>query len=315
MSLIDGLSMWLNARRYGRHRGGPHDGASASQGAGLGAGLGKRAGTGLGAGLGARTLRVHLAPQQLLAVVCRGGRPLDASAVRVAIDNPAGHWQPAVDALRAWLARSGQIGAGLPLELSLAGRWCQMLVAPWSDALLAEPGATRFLQSQLAALYGEAARGWSVAADDAPYGQPRLACGIDPALLADLRVAAGERCRAIEPAISVALRALLASRPQALAVVEAGRLTLAALAGGRVTAIAAQPCGAAWHGELVPAWQRWTLRAPELAQLNDVAVVDLSGASLRLARAAGADVLPPPFRLADSPFGTVQAPGAAQEAA
>lgn len=265
-------------------------------------------------GLKAR-LRVHLAPQQLLAVVCRGGRPQAASAVRVAIDNPTGHWQPAVDGLRVWLARSGQTGEGLPLELSLAGRWCQLLVAPWSDALLTEAGATRFLQTQLAALYGEAARGWSIAADDAPYGQPRLACGIDTALLADLRATAGERCRAIEPAVSVVLRALLASRPQALAVVEAGRLTLAALDGGRVTAIAAQPCGAAWHGELVQAWQRWTLRAPELALLTDIAVVDLSGASLRLARAAGADVLPPPFRLADSPFGTIQSPAAAQEAA
>jgi hypothetical protein len=266
-------------------------------------------------GLRARTLRVHLAPQQLLAVVCRGGQPLPAGAVRVAIDNPAGHWQPAVDALRVWLAHSGQSGAGLPLELSLAGRWCQMLMAPWSDALLTEAGAARFQQTQLAALYGETARAWSVAADDAPHGQPRLVCGIDAALLADLRAAAGARCRAIEPAVSVALRARLAARPQALAVVEAGRLTLAALAGGRITAIAAQPCGAAWHGELVQAWQRWTLRAPELAQLTDIAVVDLSGASLRLARTAGADVLPPPFRLADSPFGAVQAPAVPQEAA
>ncbi|MBA5639559.1 hypothetical protein H3H37_21100 [Duganella sp. LX20W] len=270
--------------------------------------------------MGARTLRVHLAPQQLLAVVCRGGRPLDASTVRVAIDNPTGHWQPAVDALRAWLARAGQTGAGLPLELSLAGRWCQMLVAPWSDALLTEAGATRFLQTQLAALYGDAARGWSVAADDAPYGLPRLVCGIDATLLADLRAATGARCHAIEPAISVVLRTLMASRPQALAVVEAGRLTLAALTGDRITAIASQPCGAAWHGELVQAWQRWTLRTPELTLLAapltaDIAVVDLSGANLRLARTAGADVLPPPFRLADSPFGTVQAPGAAEEAA
>lgn len=295
MSLIDGLNTWLSARRDGRAHGGRDDG--------------------LRAGLGARTLRVHVAPQQLLTVVCRSGQPLPASAARVAIDNPTGHWQPAVDALRAWLVRSGQSGAGLPLELSLAGRWCQMLVAPWSDALLTDAGATRFLQAQLAALYGEAARSWSVAADDAPYGQPRLACGIDAALLADLRAAAGARCRSIEPAVSAVLRALLASRPQALAVVEAGRLTLAALSGGRITAIAAQPCGAAWHGELLQAWQRWTLRAPELALLSDIAVVDLSGASLRLARTAGADVLPPPFRLADSPFGTVQTPAIPQEAA
>jgi hypothetical protein len=261
-----------------------------------------------------RTLRLHLAPQQLLAVLCRGGRPQAASAVRVAIANPGGHWQPAVDALRSWLARPGQLGAGLPLELSLAGRWCQPLVAPWSDALLTQAGAARFLQTQLAALYGEVARGWQVAADDAPYGQPRLACGIDAALLAELQAAAGARCRAIEPALSVVLRALLASRPQALAVVEAGRLTLAALDGGRIAAIAGQPCGTAWHAELAQAWQRWSLRAPELAQLTDIAVVDLSGASLRLARAAGADVLPPPFRLADSPFGPMPA-APVQEAA
>ncbi len=261
------------------------------------------------------TLCLHLGPQQLLALPRRGRRPDPAGAQRLAYAKPDGHWQTALDALREYLARPQLPGttaaaadarlAKAPLEISLAGRWCQMTLAPWSEALLAEPGAARFLQNQLAAVYGDAARGWSLCADDAPYGQPRLVCGIDAALLQGLRQLAeeqGRRCHVVEPLLGAVWRALAPAKPQAFAVVEAGRMTLAALAHGGIAAIQTQPCGAGWHAELAQAWQRWTLRAPELAGIAEVLVVDMSGA------ARPQELLAPQFKLVAGPYGSLAGP-------
>ncbi|HAT32025.1 MAG TPA: hypothetical protein DCW29_14565 [Janthinobacterium sp.] len=229
------------------------------------------------------TLCLHLGPRRLSAVVRRAGRAVPGSATELAIDNPGTHWQLPLDALHGFLARPSQAGAGagLPLALSLSNHWCRMSLAPWSDALLTEAGAARFLQTQMAAVYGEAARGWSIAADDAPYGQPRLVCGIDPELLQGVQAVAranGHACHAVEALLSVAGRAIAPAKPRAFALVEPGRLVLAALAGGRIVAVQTQNCPPAWQAELAQAWQRWTLRAPELAGIDEVAVLDLSGA-------------------------------------
>eukprot|EP01034_Spumella_vulgaris_P038878 gene38878-48009_t len=217
----------------------------------------------------------------------KGGRIAADGALHIAVNNPAGHWQAALAALRALLEQPGTgttardaLAARLPLHVSLSGRWCQALMAPWSDALLSGASASRFLESQLATVYGDAARSWTASSDEAPYGQPRLVCGIATELLDALHALAaahGTRCAAIEPLASVICTSLAAGKPQAFAVIEPGRITMAALENGRVHAIQSQPCSAAWHVELAQAWQRWALRAPELASIPDIAVVDLSG--------------------------------------
>jgi len=282
-----------------------------------------------------RTLHIHLAQQSLLAVVRHGGRIVEDGVLHVAFSNPAGQWQAPLAALGALLtqpelayasdtqspsgapstahsaATAAGIAAGaaaraalaarLPLHVSLSGRWCQTLMAPWSDALLSEPGASRFLNMQLAAIYGDAARAWTSGSDDAPYGQPRLVCGIATELLDALHALAAEhgtRCAAIEPLTSAVCAWLAPDTPEAFAVIEPGRISMAALTNGRVTAFQSQPCSPAWHGALAQAWQRWTLRAPELASIADVTVVDLSGQPAGLV----AGQLPGRFRLAGSPF-------------
>lgn len=245
-------------------------------------------------------LRILLTPQQLRCVVVQGKRLVEDSVQQIAVDHAGGHWQASVDALRALLQQPAIASARLPLEISLSGRWSQMVLAPWSDALLSEPGASRFLQMQLAALYGDNARGWSIASDDAPYGQTRVVCGVDSTLLhalKDVATECGHPCRAIEPLLATALRPLDAAAG-ALALIEPGRITMAALDGKRITAIQSQPASDAWRLALPQAWQRWTLRAPELAGIEQVAVVDLSMAQ------ASPEPLPARFHLIDSPFGT-----------
>lgn len=286
--------------------------------------------------LAQRRLRVLLSPQQLLCVVRHGDRLVAGSARQIAVDSAgaAGHWQAAIDALRALLQQPDIAAARLPLEISLSGRWSQLVLAPWSDALLSEPSASRFLQTQLAALYGDNARGWSVIADDAPYGHTRLACGIDSTLLQalkDIATECGHACRVIEPLLGTALRALETPPPKrprkdtaaatgALALIEPGRITMATLRDQRIVAIQSQPASEAWRLELPQAWQRWTLRAPELASIEQVAVTDLSALPAAVAAPASAPsatvlhlvpgALPSRFLLNPNPFGERTTAGA-----
>ncbi|GJI99078.1 hypothetical protein RugamoR57_57960 [Duganella caerulea] len=314
--------------------------------------------------LAQRRLRVLLSPQQVLCVVRHGGRLVEGSARQVVVDGASagGHWQAAIDTLRTLLQQPDIAAARLPLEISLSGRWSQLVLAPWSDALLSEPSASRFLQTQLAALYGDNARGWSVVGDDAPYGHTRLVCGVDSTLLQALKdVAAecGHACRVIEPLLATALRTLEApqrKRPRkatdvatgtlsqingaadasaalgetkgaagaagalsrikgaadavgALALIEPGRITMAALRDGRIVAIQSQPASEAWRVELPQAWQRWTLRAPELASIKQIVVTDLSALPPAHVSASTAALhlvpgtLPSRFHLGANPFG------------
>ena len=224
------------------------------------------------------TVCLHLAPHGLHGVLRRAGRPLSDSAFHLPILNHDASWEVALAALRGWLEQDG--GKKLPLAVSLASRWCAMLMVPWSGALLDRTSAQRFLHSQFAAVYGDGARAWRLAADDAPYGKPRLACGIDAALLHGVQEAAathGRRCLSIEPIVGPAWRSVAGSKPVAFALVEAGRLLLATTSGGRITALHSQSCGAAWGDELDRAWRRWNLRTPQLDAIEQVVLLDLSG--------------------------------------
>jgi len=256
----------------------------------------------------ARTLRVYLGPQQLSAVMLQAGRELPGSARSVALDSSGVHWQSAVDALHGLLLQARQAAGpavAITLEVSLASRWCPMVLAPWSDALLSAPEAARFLQTQLAAVYGEQARGWQIVAADAPYASPRTVCGADPLLIEALKAMATEHdcgCQIIAPVLATAAQAL---PRQALAVVESGRITMALVQSGHITALQSQTCGTLWQQELPQAWQRWSLRAPELAAIETVTVIDLCPP-----RTAPLALAPPPlparFRLEPGPFGAPQ---------
>jgi hypothetical protein len=263
--------------------------------------------------LSRRSLRIHLAQQHVMVAACEGAAI--AGTLQLAVVNPGGDWHAPLDTLRTWLAAphgepavQAALAARVPLSVSLAGRWCPAAMAPWSDALLAEPAATRFLQLQLSSVYGDSAHGWRLACDEAPYGQPRAVCGIDAGLLQALSALCTEArlpCGAIEPVMGALCRFVPGARAYAIA--EQGRLTLMALAHGRIAALQSQPCGPAWPQELLRAWQRWTLRMPELdpadGGVGPVAVIDLTGIDI----ANGPLALPAPFYPAPSPFGALPA--------
>lgn len=226
-----------------------------------------------------RSVSISLAPDLLTAVVRSGKRIVAHSEVHIpASDHPDGHWEGALSAFATYLRQAGVALKGVPVSVALTTRWCQLAMLPWSDALLHERSAQRFMQAQFAGIYGDAARNWATVCDDAPYGVPRLACAIDRDFLEGLQNIArefGHPCPSVESVLSIAWRAIAASRPQAFAIVEPGRLVLAAAAHGRIVGVQAQALRGPWENELPQAWQRWTLRAPELGEIAQVALVSL----------------------------------------
>jgi hypothetical protein len=225
-----------------------------------------------------RTLCVALAPEQITLAVRNGKRVLPDTAATIALDHPEAHWQGAVAALRSWLQQSGHAVAGLPMAISLSSRWCQLMMLPWSDALLTQDEGRRFAQAQFAATFGDAAHGWRITWDDAAFGKTRLACAIDSDFhdaLNELAQECGHALVGVESSLSIAGRAVGEHRPAALALQERGRVVLAQLEKGRIVGVQAQPCRGNWNSELSQAWQRWSLRSPELGHIKSVALVRL----------------------------------------
>jgi hypothetical protein len=225
-----------------------------------------------------KTLCVALAPEQITLAIRSGKHVFPDSAVSIALNHPEGHWQGAVAALGSWLEAPGHAAAGLPIAVSVSNRWCQLAMLPWSEALLGADEARRFALAHFAGLFGDVAHGWSITWDAAPYGEMRLACAIERDFLDALHSAAqagGHRLIAVESALSIAGRAVGQHRPAAFALQERGRVVLAQLEKGRIVGVQAQPSRGNWNSDLAQAWQRWTLRSPELAAIRRVALVRL----------------------------------------
>ena len=243
----------------------------------------------------AKTLCIGVTPAHLTCVIRNGRSFAMESARRIDIVNENNDWRLVLAALQRYLQQPERPGAGLPISVILSSQWCRMMIVPWSDAMLKDGSMARFLQSQYMALYGDEARDWAIATDDAGYGQPRLACGMERDLLQGLQQLALDNkhaCQSIESVVSVAWRAIAdvsGGEHTAFAVAEPRWLTICKLEKGRITAVHSQACDSAWPAELVRAWQRWTLRLPELAAITQVALLNLTGEVLK-------DALPAPFK-------------------
>lgn len=227
--------------------------------------------------ISSRSLNIGLAPETLSAVVRCHGRIVAHSDIRIAAAADGGY-DGALDCLRYYLGRAGSALDGVPVSVAVSVRWCQLQMLPWSDALLYAHGARRHCEAHFAAIYGEQVRSWDFVCDDAPYGQPRLACAFDAGLVAGLRAIAqqnGHTLAGIASALCVAGRSLAPSQKQAIAVIEPQRIVLATVANGRVDAVQAQACIGAWHTYLPDAWQSWTLREPQAGEIARLALVSV----------------------------------------
>ena len=224
-----------------------------------------------------RSVSIALAPELLTAVVRSGKRIVAHSEVHIAAsERPDGHWEGALNAFATYLRQAGVTLKGVPVSVVLTTRWCQLTMLPWSEALLHEGSAQRFAQAQFAAIYGDVARHWATVCDDAPYGAARLACAIERDFLEGLQHTArslGHPCALVESVLSSAWRAMAGHQPQAFALIEPARLVLAAAAHGRIVAVQAQALRGHWERALPAGWQQWSLRAPEMGEIAQLALI------------------------------------------
>ncbi|SHH47276.1 hypothetical protein [Massilia sp. CF038] len=226
-------------------------------------------------GFESRTLSVALAPEMLSAVVRDGARVLACSEIRISPGSGDGHWSAGLAAFETWIRHAGRGLAGVPLAISVSTRWCQLTMLPWSDALLYQDSAQRYLQARFERLYGSAARNWELLCDDSARGQPRLACAVESGFALGLREVAqahGHDNVRIESIVTATARTIVPAPCDRFALQEPGRLVLVARRYGRVVGIESQSCPASWPAALPPAWQQWTERTPEAGEVAQVIV-------------------------------------------
>ena len=121
-----------------------------------------------------------------------------ASAVSRAEGAPA--WSGALRKLAAWLARRPASPA-IRLHVVLSNRFVRFACVPWSEAIASEGELQTVAGLALEGCYGDMT-GWTVSLDHGGWGEARLACAVENALLAKLREAveaAHVDCSQIEP--------------------------------------------------------------------------------------------------------------------
>ena len=90
----------------------------------------------------------------------------------------------------------------------VSNNYCRYISLPWSDVMLAKQTRLAYLRSAFAEIYGNAAYDWEMTVQAAPYGQSRIACAMDSAVLQTLRqecAASGARILFCRPYFDKAL--------------------------------------------------------------------------------------------------------------
>jgi len=131
-----------------------------------------------------------------LSVAARGAGA--ASAVSRTDGAPA--WSGALKKLAAWLARRSASSA-MRLHVVLSNSFVRFACVPWSEAIADEGELQTVAGLVLEGCYGDMA-GWTVSLDNGGWGEARLVCAVESALLAELREtveAAHVDCSHIEP--------------------------------------------------------------------------------------------------------------------
>ena len=128
-----------------------------------------------------------------------GGSPSAAAASAVPRANGAPAWGGAVKKLAAWLARSAP--SAMRLHVVLSNSFVRFACVPWSEAIANEGELQTVAGLVLESCYGDMT-GWTVSLDDGAWGEARLACAVENALLSRLRETldtARVDCPRIEP--------------------------------------------------------------------------------------------------------------------
>jgi hypothetical protein len=182
---------------------------------------------------------VGLAPERLSAMVVGGWwrpRLIDRHAMLLP-DQDAGHWDKGIAALEkllnepAWHNRD--------IQVVLSAHYVRHVVVPPGEGM-SDAERRNLAEVVFREVFGELARDWDLRVSPTRDGMPTIGCGAPRSLLAALRGACKGRGRlvSIQPSLMPVFnraRNEMAKAVGCLALVEPGRITLAALDSGRWT--------------------------------------------------------------------------------
>lgn len=241
------------------------------------------------AGPGRATLVILVGPRRIECGVLAGtgarARWLAESLVELSLGD-AGGIASSVDVLSGVLQGAAR-GTFDEVVAVVADCWLAAVDLPWTAALKDKRTADFHARSQLAGAGFEVDPADALRLDDAPFGEPRLAVAYPAMLLAALARLAGTlnaRLASVAPLSVVAWATVRRGRArlQALAVADAGSVLVArserpgGASPGAVTVRRAEDAGEAFGREVPDLWRRLCLREPRLAEVKEVAVLDLA---------------------------------------
>jgi hypothetical protein len=201
-------------------------------------------------------LRIGVAPDRLL-VAAYSGRLHSVLTAAEAIAVNGGDvapWRAAVEALPAALAPHASGKSQVSLVLS--NHFARYSLLPSDPALRTEEEWLAYARHRLESVHGHAVAEWEVRVAETSRGGPRLACGIDRALLeaASARVGeAGAILMSVQPYLMAAFNrvcARLVGRTCWLVVAEPGRLALVLMRDGSWQSVRCRKADENWRQRL-----------------------------------------------------------------
>jgi hypothetical protein len=214
--------------------------------------------------LGKALLGAVLYPDRLIITRVVGGwhQPSEQKEI-IAIPPPppdAPRWQPALDALASKVLAGALSGADVTIVLS--NHFVHYVLVPWSELLRSEEDQLAFARERFVRVHGSLAEGWLLRLSQASPRQPRLACGVEKALIDALNAVMAPvsgRYRSLQPYLMASFnhwRARLGVRLGWFVVAEPGLLCLALLKDGQWQSMRTIRLGPDWPNELSGALAR-----------------------------------------------------------
>lgn len=173
---------------------------------------------------------------------------------------------------------AGAQGRRARLQVVISDAWLAAAELPWSDHLLDQNAARDYARGQLE-LAGFAAADFDIALDDPPQGDVRMACALPNVVVEGLAALAATHDLVLDgvvplsACVPLARRASLPSSRALVGVIEAGAVTLATLAGGRVQSVVSRAQSADGLTVLDGLWRRQRLRDAASAAVDTLHVV------------------------------------------
>lgn len=144
-------------------------------------------------------ITIALCPEQVAIFKSGRGQTQSVEELPVSETREAGlpSWSGSVTALADWLRSTPLKRAAVTLVLS--NRFARFALLPWAGNAQGTVETQALANACLESQYGEMS-GWTLRIDEGRYGQPRLVCAVETALLDALRGAlAQQTCIRVEP--------------------------------------------------------------------------------------------------------------------